>query len=183
MTEPQPLPRSGGRDLALQSTRDVSRKVDIMSTDQMKVDVELSPQDSWALLRHSSLGRLALIVDGQPEIFPVNHVVDQGAVVFRTAAGTKLAGAVGHTVAFEADGYDLGTTSAWSVVVKGTAQAVTRMYEVLDIAELPLYPWHSAPKPHFIRIEPDSITGRLFEVTGNARSTVPVRPIRHGSDE
>ena len=144
----------------------------------MKVDVELSAQDSWALLRHASLGRLALIVDGHPEIFPVNHVVDLGTVVIRTAAGTKLAGAVGHPVAFEVDGYDIGTTSAWSVVVKGTAQAVTRRYDALDMSELPLFPWHSAPKPHFIRIEPDSITGRLFEVTGNARSTVPVRPIR-----
>ena len=183
MTEPQPLPRSGGPDLALQSTRDVSRKVDIMSTDQMKVDVELSPQDSWALLRHAGLGRLALILDGHPAIFPVNHVVDQGTVVFRTAAGTKLAGAVGQTVAFEADGYDIGTTSAWSVVVKGTAQLVTRMYEVLDVSELPLSAWHSTPKPHFIRIQPDSITGRLFEVTGNARSAEKAGPIRHGSDE
>ena len=183
MTEPEPLPPSGGQDLCPAEHTRRSRKVDIMSTDQMKVDVELSPQDSWALLRHASLGRLALIVDGQPDIFPVNHVVDQGTVVFRTAAGTKLAGAVGHRVAFEADGYDIGTASAWSVVVKGTAQAVTRMYEVLDVSELPLYPWHSAPKPHFIRIEPDSITGRLFEVTGNAGSTVPVRSIRRASYE
>jgi hypothetical protein len=96
----------------------------------------------------------------------------------RRVARTKLAGAVGHTVAFEVDGYDIETTSAWSVVVKGTAQAVTRPYEVLDVSEIPLFPWHSAPKPHFIRIEPDSITGRLFEVISNARSTMPVRPNR-----
>jgi len=126
---------------------------------------------------------LALIVDGRPDIFPVNHLVDRGTVVFRTAAGTKLTGAVGHTVVFEVDGYDSRTASAWSVVVKGTAKEVIRLYDVLDVFELPLFPWHSAPKPHFIRIEPESITGRLFEVAGNARSAVPVRPIRHGADE
>ena len=126
---------------------------------------------------------MALIVDGHPDIFPVNHVVDHGAVVFRTAAGTKFAGAVGHTVAFEVDGYDLRTASAWSVVVKGTAKEVIRLYDVVDVFELPLSPWHSAPKPHFIRIQPDSVTGRLFKVTANARSAEMAAPIRHGSDE
>jgi hypothetical protein len=155
-----------------------------MTTDEMQnTDVELSASDSWALLRQARVGRLALIVDGHPEIFPVNHLVDRGTVVFRTAAGTKFAGAVGHTVAFEVDGCDFRTASAWSVVVKGTAKEVIRLYDVLDVFELPLSPWHSTPKPHFIRIQPDSITGRLFEVTGNARSAEPVGPIRHGSDE
>jgi hypothetical protein len=155
-----------------------------MSTDETQnTDVELSASDSWALLRQARVGRLALIVDGHPDIFPVNHLVDHGTVVFRTAAGTKLAGAVGHTVAFEVDGYDIGTASAWSVVAKGTAKEVIRLYDVLDVLELPLFPWHSTPKPHFIRIQPDSITGRLFKVTGNARSAELVGPIRHGSDE
>lgn len=135
--------------------------------------VELSAADSWTLLRESVVGRLAVIVDGRPEIFPVNHLVDRESVVFRTAAGTKLSGTAGHWVAFEVDGYDLSTASAWSVVVKGEAQQVNRLYDVLEVIELPLFPWHSAPKPHFIRIEPDSITGRRFEVAGGARSPVP----------
>ena len=42
----------------------------------------------------------------RPEIFPINYVVDHGTVVFRTAEGTKLAGAVQRDVAFEADGYE-----------------------------------------------------------------------------
>jgi len=154
-----------------------------MSNDQMNVGVELSAADSWALLRHAVVGRLAVVVDERPEIFPVNHLVDRGSLVFRTAAGTKLAGAVGRWVAFEVDGYDLETVSAWSVVVKGTAREVNRLYDVLDVFELPLFPWHSSPKPHFIRIEPDSITGRRFEVTGGARSTVLPGPTRHAADE
>jgi len=154
-----------------------------MSTDQMNVVVELSAAESWALLRRAVVGRLALTVDGRPEIFPVNHMVDHGTVVFRTAVGTKLEGAVGHWVAFEVDGYDRATVSAWSVVVKGTAREVQSMYDVLDAFELPLFPWHSAPKPHFIRIEPDSISGRRFEVTGSTRSALQTGLAHHASDD
>lgn len=144
-----------------------------MSDDQLNEIVELSTAESWTLLREAVVGRLAVIVDDRPEIFPINHLVDRGSVVFRTAAGTKLAGCAGHWVAFEVDGYDMETASAWSVVIKGEAQQVNRLYDVLEVIELPLFPWSSAPKPHFIRIEFDSITGRRFEVAGGARSPIP----------
>lgn len=111
----------------------------------MHAGVVLSEAESWTLLREAVVGRLAVIVDDRPDIFPVNHLVDHGSVVFRTAAGTKLAGAVGHWVAYEVDGYDLQTGSAWSVVVKGRAHEVKRLYDVLEVVELPLFPWHSTP--------------------------------------
>ena len=144
-----------------------------MSNDEQNAGVELSATESWTLLRQAAVGRLAVIVDDRPDIFPVNHLVDHGSVVFRTASGTKLAGAAGHWVAFEVDGYDLESATAWSVVMKGEAQQVNRLYDVLEVIELPLFPWHSLPKPHFIRIEPDSLTGRRFEVTSGARDTMP----------
>jgi uncharacterized protein len=134
--------------------------------------VELSTSESWALLREAGVGRLAVVVDGHPDVFPVNHIVDNESVVFRSAAGTKLAGCAGHPVAFEVDGYDEVTASAWSVVVKGQAMQVNQLYDVLEVIELPLFPWHSGPKPHFIRIEAGTITGRRFEVTGGARSDI-----------
>jgi hypothetical protein len=154
-----------------------------MRSDEMQAGVVLSEAESWTLLREAVVGRLAVIVDDRPDIFPINHLVDHGTVVFRTAAGTKLAGTVGHWVAYEVDGYDLQTGSAWSVVVKGSAQEVKRLYDVLEVVELPLFPWHSTPKPHFIRIEPDSISGRRFEVTGGTRSALMPDPVRHAPDE
>ena len=154
-----------------------------MSDDQPTPDaLELSATQSWALLRQAVVGRLALVVDERPEIFPVNHLVDRGSIVFRTAAGTKLAASVGRWVAFEVDGYDLETASAWRVVVKGTAREVNSLYDVLAMFELPLFPWHSSPKPHFIRIEPDTVTGRSFQVSGGARSAVLPDP-HHAADE
>jgi nitroimidazol reductase NimA-like FMN-containing flavoprotein (pyridoxamine 5'-phosphate oxidase superfamily) len=154
-----------------------------MGSRETYTGVELSAAESWTLLRQAVVGRLAVIVDDRPEIFPVNHVVDRDSLLFRTGTGTKLAGAVGHLVAFEADAYDVDTASAWSVVVKGQAQEVNRLYDVQDVFELPLFPWHSAPKPFLIRIEPDSISGRRFEVTGRARSAVPFVPPRRAADE
>ena len=138
---------------------------------------------SWTLLRQAVVGRLAVIIDGRPDIFPVNHVVDHGSVVFRTAAGSKLAGAVGHQVAYEVDGYDLETGSAWSVVVKGHAHDVNRLYDVLEAVGLPLFPWHSTLKPHFVRIEPDKVTGRRFRLTRRARSALFSDSLHHTAGE
>src|SRR4028118_1332365 len=53
----------------------------------------LGPSDCWAMLRTVDVGRLAVVVDGAPDIFPVNFVVDHGTVVFRPAPGTKLGAA------------------------------------------------------------------------------------------
>jgi nitroimidazol reductase NimA-like FMN-containing flavoprotein (pyridoxamine 5'-phosphate oxidase superfamily) len=126
---------------------------------------ELDESRCWALLRAADVGRLAVAINNHPDIFPINFVVDHGTVVFRTAEGTKLAAAVlGQAVAFEVDGYDPGSGEAWSVVIKGRAVEIARMQELFDAVELPLFPWHASPKPRFVRIEPDELTGRRFHV-------------------
>lgn len=128
--------------------------------------VDLSASECWTLIRSVPVGRLAVSVDGQPDIFPVNHVVDHGTIVLRTAPGTKQSAANRHLVAFEVDGYDVQRAEAWSVVVKGPARSVERLHEVVDALQLPLFPWQDGPKPCFLRIEPDTITGRRIRVTG-----------------
>ena len=150
-----------------------------MSSDESNAGIELSATQSWALLRQADVGRLAVIVDERPEIFPVNYLVYHGSVVIRTALGTKFTGAVGHWVAFEVDGYDVETGSVWSVVLKGEGLEVNRLYDVLEVIELPLFPWHTAPKSHFVRIEPHSVTGRRFEVAVDPGSTHAFAPGHH----
>lgn len=124
----------------------------------------LSVSQCWALLRSVEFGRLAVTADGAPDIFPVNHLVDHGTLLFRTAVGTKLEAATGHAVAFEVDGRDAETDEAWSVVVKGRAHAVDQLHEVIEAVGQPLFPWHEGAKPYFLRIEPELITGRRFPV-------------------
>jgi nitroimidazol reductase NimA-like FMN-containing flavoprotein (pyridoxamine 5'-phosphate oxidase superfamily) len=122
---------------------------------------ELEARECWSLLAAAEVGRLALSVDGSPEIFPVNHAVDGQRVLVRTAAGTKLFAAVGRDVALEVDGVDDGT--AWSVVAKGVGA------EVLDPAGLQraeelLDPWLESEKRHVLEIVVEVVTGRRFPI-------------------
>jgi nitroimidazol reductase NimA-like FMN-containing flavoprotein (pyridoxamine 5'-phosphate oxidase superfamily) len=135
-----------------------------MATDRFGIEI-LETNTCWDLLRHADVGRLAVSIADDLDIFPINFVVDHGTVVFRTAAGTKLAGAVlGRTVAFEVDDYDPEAGDAWSVVIKGHAREIERMQDVFDALDLPLFPWHASPKHRFVRIEPDDVSGRRFHV-------------------
>lgn len=131
--------------------------------------VELTPTECWSLLREQSVGRLAVIHEDRPDIFPVNFVVDHGTVVFRTGSGTLFESSAGRPVAFEVDGYAVEDATAWSVVVRGTARELVDVDEIVDILQLPLLPWHAAPKPRLVRIEPDSVTGRRLAVRGGFR--------------
>jgi hypothetical protein len=132
-----------------------------MSTDST---VDLTEQECWSLLEGHVVARLAVDIGGQPDIFPINYVVDGTSLVFRTGAGTKLAGAVlSRHVAFEIDGLDTDG-SVWSVVVKGVAREVTDMEERFAMDDLPLYPWIASEKPNFVRIEPELTTGRRFRI-------------------
>jgi len=137
-----------------------------MSNESSSEVENLENHECWELLRTVSVGRLAVLADGHPDIFPINYTVDGGTLVFRTGEGTKLAGATeGAHVALEADGVDATTGLAWSVVVKGAAAAVTGTEQLLDTAALYLFPWQAGRKDTFVRVTPGSITGQRFKVT------------------
>ena len=122
-------------------------------------------------MREAPVGRLAVLLDGRPDIFPVNAIVDHATIVFRTAPGTKLAAASRADVAYEVDGYDLHDGAGWSVVVKGRGHVVRESQEWLSAASLPIFPWQEGRKSWFVRIEPQRVTGRRLRVSGGARST------------
>jgi hypothetical protein len=135
---------------------------------------ELSESECWTLLRTVDVGRFAAPTrGGGVDIFPVNHVVDQGSIVFRTAAGTKVTDAVeASEVAFEADNaacsYDEQLDDPWSVVVHGVAELITIQTDLFDSFELTVRPWHVSNKPYFIRLVPTSVSGRRFHMSPGA---------------
>lgn len=122
----------------------------------------LSYEQCIALLAAAPVGRLGVIVAGRPEIYPVNHLVHEGDILFRAGSGTKLDGAIGQPVSFEVDGLDATTRTAWSVLVTSEAAEITQLHEVLDLLRLPVLPWEPGAKPHLVRIRPQTITGRRF---------------------
>jgi hypothetical protein len=136
----------------------------------------------WMHLRSVEVGRLAVCVDNSPDIFPINFLVDHGTVVFRTAEGSKLAATLSTPiVAFEADGRDKETDEAWSVVMKGRAEEVKQLYDQIDSSDLPLFPWHGSAKPVFIRIVPETISGRSFQVADTSTWETPTTGARRTS--
>lgn len=121
--------------------------------------------ECWDLLSRTAIGRLAVDLAGRPEIFPINYVTDGDTIVFRTGAGTKLAGAaLTHHVALEIDGQNADEHTVWSVIVKGWAEPIERLQEVYDAELLPLVPWVESDKPNFVRIRVDQVTGRRFHL-------------------
>lgn len=122
---------------------------------------ELSEQEAWQLLADAPIGRLATTIGDDIELFPVNHVIDDGTVVFRTAQGSKLFElTVNPRVTYEVDGYD--DAAGWSVVVHGEAEVLSDQEELERVEQLPLRPWVATVKTNYVRIRPTSVTGRRF---------------------
>lgn len=122
---------------------------------------ELSEEESWAELRHGPVGRLAVSVGGRPDIFPLNFVVHDGALYFRTAPGTKLLElAVNEHVALEVDSWTYD--QARSVVVQGVAKRLESQAQIDAADRLPLLPWVPTLKYRWVRIVPETIRGLAF---------------------
>lgn len=107
------------------------------------------------------MGRLAVYLAGEVDIYPVNYYSDGASLLFRTAPGTKLLSlTIHHAVAFEADGNT--ETEAWSVVAHGHARQLEGSSEIEAANAVPLRPWIPTLKYRYVRITPDRLTGRRF---------------------
>jgi osmotically-inducible protein OsmY len=122
---------------------------------------ELDPAACFELLGADGVGRLGIQDASGVDIFPVNYVVHDRLVYFRSGPGVKMVRITeAPDIAFEVDGQDEGWT--WSVVVKGDAERLD------DDAEIITSGIHAAPTAHpsdkfnYVRIRPRQITGRRF---------------------
>ena len=121
----------------------------------------LSPGECWRLLAATPVGRIGVLNDSAPEIYPVNHVVDRDTILFRTDPGSKLRGLLhSPAVCYQVDGIDPTDATGWSVLVKGRAVELHDPDALRDAAALPLRYWALGDKAHWIRIVPHEITGR-----------------------
>ncbi len=145
---------------------------------------ELSPEECWARLRTSVVGRLAIPGAERLELFPVNFVVDDRTVVFRTDPGTKLTASNQEAaVAFEADGFEPATNEAWSVVLNGILEPAVGASEVGEFLERPLFPWQYGEKAFVVRVIPALVSGRQFVVTDPARWASHLAGLRRAAAE
>jgi len=122
----------------------------------------LTEEECWSHLHSSGLGRLATAAKGIVDIFPVNYLVHNEAILFRSAPGTKLVNlTAAPLVAFEADGFD--GRWHWSVVIHGRAQRLNDDADIEESGVMDLVSWSPTPKFNYVRITPTDITGRRVD--------------------
>lgn len=126
----------------------------------------LSPRQCWELLESQRIGRIGILEDSAPEIYPVNYVVDSKTILFRTDPGTKLHGfRRSPSVCFQIDAFDGEARTGWSVLVKGRASELTGAADLRRVAELELEVWALGDKAHWVRVSPVEVTGRRLHPT------------------
>jgi nitroimidazol reductase NimA-like FMN-containing flavoprotein (pyridoxamine 5'-phosphate oxidase superfamily) len=131
---------------------------------------ELGRAECLDLLATAAVGRVGLLVDGRPEVLPVNYALDGDTVLFRTAEGTVLNQASLAVVAFEVDHLDSDTHSGWSVLVQGTARDIGDAIDHTSERQrqLSLITWAPGRRPRWFQVHPDKITGRRLRVLPDA---------------
>lgn len=126
----------------------------------------LTTQQSLDFLVGQTFGRLAVTLNGQPDIFPINfavhHTMNEHAVAYiRTSHGKKLfTAAAGFPVALEADQVEDAT--ATSVVAYGRGRLVQHRQEFELVETLGLTAWIAERKTEIVAIDLQRVSGRQF---------------------
>jgi uncharacterized protein len=125
----------------------------------------LPPEECAALLKRAVVGRLGVVIDGKPEVFPVCHVYEDGCVIFPTNQGTKMHAALGWPwVGFEVDAIDADGQTAQSVMISGRAEEITDPAIIERVASIRTLPWRTETTVRWLRIVPEQMTGRRIDV-------------------
>lgn len=121
----------------------------------------MTEDECWEMLRNQPIGRVAMTIGDEVEVFPVNYEIRENSLYIRTAEGTKLFGiALGRPVAFEIDDWD--DESGWSVIAKCAAHQLDHAYEIQEAEQLGLTRWVPDTPDVLVRLNPMKVTGRRF---------------------
>ncbi|MCT9930985.1 pyridoxamine 5'-phosphate oxidase family protein [Planotetraspora sp. A-T 1434] len=131
---------------------------------------KLEGDECLRLISPGGVGRVAFNDYTGPVILPVNYVIHDGTILFRTALGGPLdqelrTGVEGaeFIVAFEVDHIDEATHQGWSVLVRGGLHHVVSSEERAEAAESGVESWAGGERELYIRIAPVEISGRRIQ--------------------
>ncbi len=120
-----------------------------------------SEEECIERLQRQSIGRVALLASGTPNVFPVNYQVVDGDIYFMSGEGNKLKAANRmDVVAFQIDDFDPLYHHGWSVLAVGTARVVDDSRLADKVRRSGLRPWAPGHRDTLIRITPESVSGR-----------------------
>lgn len=113
------------------------------------------------LLASVQIGRVVYTEAAMPAAHPVNFLLDDEEIVFRTGEGAKLAAASrGVVVGFQADEIDVARRRGWSVLGIGVAYEILEPDRLSALAERFRAPWVPDRIGHVISIPMQRLTGR-----------------------
>jgi nitroimidazol reductase NimA-like FMN-containing flavoprotein (pyridoxamine 5'-phosphate oxidase superfamily) len=125
----------------------------------------LEPEDCRALLRTQEVGRVGWTSPSAGMlVLPVNYVVREDRIVFRTSRASVLADlAEGREVVFQIDDIDVGTGNAWSVLARGESATprTTAELEAL-LADAP-EAWAPGERDLLVTVRVREISGRVVD--------------------
>jgi nitroimidazol reductase NimA-like FMN-containing flavoprotein (pyridoxamine 5'-phosphate oxidase superfamily) len=126
--------------------------------------VVLDDDVCWEHLAACDIVRVGLEVGGRIDILPVNHLVLDQRVYWRSAAGTKLGAAAAESpVAIEADEIDPTDHTGWSVLLHGTVSIVTDETLRETLHALEHEPWTASDRRViWVEVVPHTISGRVI---------------------
>jgi nitroimidazol reductase NimA-like FMN-containing flavoprotein (pyridoxamine 5'-phosphate oxidase superfamily) len=128
------------------------------------VITKLTATECRQLIAAGGIGRIAFCTTSGPAVLPVNFAVVAGTIVIRTGEGTAVDGHADEQVAFEVDHIDEALSQGWSVLVRGRAHRVVRTAELQVVRrDAAIRPWPGDDHNVYVRIIPDTITGRRIE--------------------
>ena len=111
-------------------------------------------------LEANGVGRVAAVLDCRPYICPVNYIMHEGAVIFRTRSGSHLHKATRDSyAALEIDSTDFTYHEGWSVRVRGRASHVVDPAEVIALERVCVAPWAGDDRDCFVQIRMDEVRG------------------------
>lgn len=138
---------------------------------------ELSRDESVALLETVPVGRVGVSIDALPVILPVNFIVVDRCIIFRTVPGTKLDAAMVRSVAaFEADDHAADGSWGWSVLVRGYAHDMKDGSAIAEAALLRAWAFPRGEANHVVGIEMTMVSGRRFGVVSAFTSVLDGLP-------
>ena len=133
---------------------------ELRSDDRTTINA-LDVDECLVLLRWENIGRIAFSTHGEaPVIVPINFVMHEGDIYFRSADGLKLDRVRELPVSLEVDRFDQYRRIGWSVLVRGVAHEV----DPSDHPDLEIDTWAPGELTHMVRIIPTAISGRRLEL-------------------
>lgn len=129
---------------------------------------DMTVSECWKALGDSGIAHLALRAEPVGvDIYPVNYLVSNGRVLFRTGPGTKLTELASHP--YVALQFEQLVGGWWfSVLVKGKAERLAFDEDIESSGVLDLDPAQRGDKFNYVRIVPDAVIGRTFPDASHA---------------